>query len=70
VSVKEIRLFGDPVLRTPALEVVDFDRELRQLVADLTDTMVDAPGAFSTRPTTSTGSSSSTGWTRRPASWP
>ncbi|MEP6629808.1 MAG: peptide deformylase, partial [Lapillicoccus sp.] len=26
-------------------EVVDFDRELRQLVADLTDTMVDAPGA-------------------------
>jgi peptide deformylase len=45
VSIKEIRLFGDPVLRTPALEVVDFDRELRQLVADLTDTMVEAPGA-------------------------
>jgi peptide deformylase len=45
VSVKEIRLFGDPILRTRAVEVVDFDRELRQLVADLTDTMVDAPGA-------------------------
>jgi peptide deformylase len=45
VSIKEIRLFGDPVLRTPALEVVEFDRELRQLVADLSDTMVDAPGA-------------------------
>jgi len=45
VSIKDIRLFGDPVLRTPAIEVVDFDRELRQLVADLTDTMVDAPGA-------------------------
>jgi peptide deformylase len=45
VSIKEIRLFGDPVLRTRAVEVVDFDRELRSLVADLTDTMVDAPGA-------------------------
>ena len=45
MSIKEIRLFGDPILRTPAVEVVDFDRELRQLVADLTDTMVDAPGA-------------------------
>ncbi len=40
-----IRLFGDPVLRTPATEVVDFDKELRKLVEDLTDTMLDAPGA-------------------------
>ena len=45
MSVQNIRLFGDPVLRTPADAVVDFDRELRQLVRDLTDTMVDAPGA-------------------------
>jgi peptide deformylase len=45
VSIKHIRIFGDPVLRTPAIEVVDFDKELRQLVKDLTDTMVDAPGA-------------------------
>ncbi len=45
MSVKEIRLFGDPILRTPAEAVVDFDKELRQLVADLTDTMMDAPGA-------------------------
>ena len=45
MSIKEIRLFGDPILRTPAVEVVDFDQELRTLVADLTDTMVDAPGA-------------------------
>ena len=45
VSIQNIRLFGDPVLRTPAEPVVDFDRELRQLVCDLTDTMVDAPGA-------------------------
>lgn len=45
MSVKPIRLFGDPVLRTPAEPVQDFDRQLRQLVADLTDTMLDAPGA-------------------------
>ena len=45
MSVKEIRLFGDPILRTPAAAVVDFDRELSQLVKDLTDTMLDAPGA-------------------------
>lgn len=45
MAVKDIRLFGDPVLRTPAVEVVDFDKELRQLVTDLTDTMREAPGA-------------------------
>ncbi len=44
MSVIPIRLYGDPVLRTPAAEVVDFDKELRKLVADLTDTMQDAPG--------------------------
>lgn len=43
MAVQPIRLFGDPVLRTPAVEVVDFDSELRRLVADLTDTM-DAEG--------------------------
>ena len=45
MPVRPIRLFGDPVLRTPASEVVDFDRELRTLVDDLTATMLDAPGA-------------------------
>ncbi len=45
MSIQDIRLFGDPVLRTPAVEVTDFDKELRQLVKDLTDTMLDAPGA-------------------------
>lgn len=45
MAVQPIRLFGDPVLRRPASEVVDFDKELRRLVADLTDTMLDAPGA-------------------------
>src|SRR5436190_24251595 len=45
VPVQPIRLFGDPVLRTPAAPVTDFDKELRRLVQDLTDTMLDAPGA-------------------------
>jgi peptide deformylase len=45
VSVTPIRLMGDPVLRTPAAPVVDFDAELRQLVNDLTDTMHAAGGA-------------------------
>ncbi|PZF85183.1 peptide deformylase [Jiangella anatolica] len=45
MAVRPIRLFGDPVLRTKAEPVVDFDRELRQLVTDLVDTMQAAPGA-------------------------
>jgi peptide deformylase len=45
VSIRPIRLFGDPVLRTAAVPVVDFDKELRMLVEDLTDTMLEAPGA-------------------------
>ncbi len=45
MSIKDIRLFGDPVLRTPAVDVVDFDKQLRVLVKDLEDTMMDAPGA-------------------------
>ncbi|MCW2700417.1 MAG: def [Blastococcus sp.] len=45
MSVTPIRLLGDPVLRNPAAPVVDFDAELRQLVADLTETMFEAGGA-------------------------
>ncbi|MEC9051562.1 MAG: peptide deformylase, partial [Actinomycetota bacterium] len=45
MAVQPIRLFGDPILRKPAIEVVDFDKELRRLVQDLTDTMLAAPGA-------------------------
>jgi peptide deformylase len=45
VSVTPIRLFGDPVLTTPAAPVVDFDRQLRGLVGDLTETMFAAGGA-------------------------
>jgi peptide deformylase len=45
VTVLPIRLFGDPVLRTPAEPVTAFDKELRQLVTDLEQTMLAAPGA-------------------------
>ena len=45
MTVQPIRLFGDPVLRTPADPVVDFDKELRKLVKDLTETLRDEDGA-------------------------
>ena len=44
MSTRTIRLLGDPVLRTPAATVTTFDKELRNLVKDLQDTMLDAPG--------------------------
>jgi peptide deformylase len=45
MAVQPIRLFGDPVLTTPADEVTTFDRELRRLVTDLRDTLHDEQGA-------------------------
>jgi peptide deformylase len=45
LSRQAIRLFGDPVLRTPAAKVTDFDRSLGRLVDDLVETMLDADGA-------------------------
>lgn len=45
MTVQPVRLFGDPVLRTRAVEVTTFDAELRKLVADLVDTMHDEGGA-------------------------
>ncbi|HEX2298443.1 MAG TPA: peptide deformylase [Pseudonocardiaceae bacterium] len=45
MPIQPIRFFGDPVLRTRAAEVVDFDKELRNLVRDLWDTMADEGGA-------------------------
>lgn len=44
MSTRPIRLLGDPVLRTKAQAVTTFDKELRTLVKDLTDTMLEAPG--------------------------
>jgi len=39
MTIRPIRLFGDPVLRTEADPVVSFDAELRAIVADLEDTV-------------------------------
>jgi peptide deformylase len=44
MTMRPIRLFGDPVLRTPADPVTSFDRALRELVSDLMDTLLGAPG--------------------------
>ncbi|QMU80177.1 peptide deformylase [Streptacidiphilus sp. PB12-B1b] len=45
MAIQPIRFFGDPVLRLTAQPVTVFDKELRTLVRDLTETMKDAPGA-------------------------
>ena len=45
MPIQPIRLFGDPVLTTPTSQVESFDKEIRTLVADLIETMHDAPGA-------------------------
>jgi peptide deformylase len=44
MSLRPIRLMGDPVLRAKCEVVTTFDKELRTLVKDLTETMLDAPG--------------------------
>jgi peptide deformylase len=43
VTIRPIREVGDPVLRTPADEVKEFDSDLAALVRDLVET-VDHPG--------------------------
>ena len=45
MAIRDIRLFGDPILRTAAEPVTDFDKQLRSLVNDLTQTLDDAQGA-------------------------
>jgi peptide deformylase len=44
MSLLEIRVFGDPVLRQTALEVRDFDDALIRLAQDMTETMQAASG--------------------------
>jgi peptide deformylase len=44
MTMRPIRLFGDPVLRTPCDPVTSFDAELRGLVTDLMDTLLGVPG--------------------------
>ncbi|GAB3182779.1 peptide deformylase [Micromonospora palomenae] len=44
MTVRPIRIIGDPVLRTACEPVTSFDAELQQLVDDLMDTLLGAPG--------------------------
>ena len=44
MTIREIRLLGDAVLRTEADPVTSFDAELRELVTDLLDTVTGRPG--------------------------
>lgn len=39
MTVREIRLYGDPVLRTPCAEITVIDEGVRALVVDLIDTV-------------------------------
>lgn len=43
MAMREIRVVGDPVLRTPCEEITEIDDRVRSLVADLLET-VDAEG--------------------------
>lgn len=45
MSILPIRVFGDPVLTTPADAVTEFDSALRTLVADMMETMIAYHGA-------------------------
>ncbi|GAB3227982.1 peptide deformylase [Glycomyces halotolerans] len=45
MSIQPVRLYGDPVLRTAAAEITEFDDDLRRLVDDLHDTLDDQRGA-------------------------
>lgn len=38
MAVRDIRLFGDPVLKTPTVEITDFNEAVRSLVEDLVET--------------------------------
>ena len=44
MALLEIRRFGDPILRSPALPVTEFDARLRTLADDMHETMKAAPG--------------------------
>ncbi|MFJ5859853.1 peptide deformylase [Pseudarthrobacter sp. NPDC092439] len=45
MAILNIRIIGDPVLRTVADPVTEFGPELARLVADMTETMEDVEGA-------------------------
>lgn len=44
MSIRPIRITGDPVLHSPAAPVTAFDASLQELLHDMVDTMREAPG--------------------------
>jgi peptide deformylase len=44
MAIFPIRTYGDPVLRTPTMPIEVVDDSVRKLVADLIETMYEAPG--------------------------
>lgn len=44
MTIRTIHTFPDPVLRQQAKKVTTFDDELKELAADMAETMYDAPG--------------------------
>lgn len=44
MTIRDIRMFGDPVLTTRSEEITEFDDSLRGLVEDMLETMDDAGG--------------------------
>lgn len=44
MTIRPIYIVGEPVLHARAAEVIEFDESLRQLVADMFETMDKAPG--------------------------
>ena len=44
MAIREIKLLGDPILRTPGVEVEEFGEELQKLVNDMLETMFRAQG--------------------------
>jgi len=44
MSLLDIKLYGDPVLRKKAAPVETIDEEIRTLAADMVETMIEAPG--------------------------
>lgn len=44
MALRKILLCGDPVLRKKAAKVVEVDDRIRELLDDMVETMVDAPG--------------------------
>ena len=56
MTVREIRLYGDPVLRTPSAEITTIDEGVRALVQDLLDSVA-LPGRAGARHPLSTPSS-------------